>query len=198
MPATRMSTTFLLIMDFNNGAAWDDAEVCHRLGFRVRPSAEGPAPTGLTAADSAHIATFLDSLANRAPDARVKWIEHGEDCQAGRVAFNRWFRKTIAPRFNKLIEELWSEASCHPSQIIRMDVRAEWPASLKCHRALDDVAEGVFGEALLETSGLHQDAHQLLLSACNLNWERLRKQYIRAGINMAKVKAKAAGLVHGE
>ena len=188
-------------MDFDDGAAWSDEDVCERLGIGCRPNSGAPStvPTGLDAASTVAVGQYLDGIASRQslPD-KQQYIESGTDLPAGRRAFDRWFRKTIAPRLNRLTEDTMSQYSVHPADIIKLDRRAEWPPVSKVSKIIDAVADVIFGEACSVASGVHDDIHPFVSSIITSNWDRLRKTYNRAKKSMEANRAKAVTVVNGE
>ncbi|KAG1727539.1 P-loop containing nucleoside triphosphate hydrolase protein [Suillus lakei] len=103
---------------------------------------------------------------------------------AGRAALTTWFRKqkvsaTLADR----IDAVWEKFELLPLQLIQEMPDEAFPDVRDADPAKEDIALAIFGDRALGTT-LRGDLREAMAPIIHHNWERHRKRFSRAKVNM--------------
>jgi hypothetical protein len=117
---------------------------------------------------------------------------------AGRAALTTWFRKqkvsaTLADR----IDAVWEKFELLPLQLIQEMPDEAFPDVRDADPAKEDIALAIFGDRALGTT-LRGDLREAMAPIIHHNWERHRKRFSRAKVNMDDKRLDAINRCNGE
>lgn len=222
MPAVNLSKQLLFLLsipkadeDGEKKTAWDDPEVRERLGIfdhpqavvkqlatgtGTSPSSSIPPPAPLSKQEWTALAVLIRTLTTRASlDAtRSLILQKGGDGEAGIQAFSKLFNRVLGKKANAIVDRELRDHGRHPVQIMRENGDSEWPsAESASHRVAEPVAEALFNRAVFKGSQMVDQASKAVESVVVLNYERIRKQWVRFAKVLQPLKVKAQELMAG-
>ncbi len=193
MPSPRYSDLIAALLLTRSGpmgeSAWQDIDVLKRLGVSCFPTAES-VPEGWTRDQAQHIWDLQEALRDGGFTQNRDFMFSGQECPAGKSTWqNTVFKKRIAPRLNKIVQDLMTEFNVHP--LITLELDGALPSAVNVSMTISEPLIAIFGPNVLAPSGMMKNEYSLCpIAIITHNLDNLRKIKKRAERKMEKAKSK--------